>query len=76
VISNLPVLDRQLEDQARRFVNLVDEFYDRNVKLIMSGAESLDNIYRGSKLAFEFERTLSRLREMQSHDYLAREHLP
>ena len=39
LISNLPVLDRQLEDQARRFVNLVDEFYDRNVKLVMSGAE-------------------------------------
>ena len=42
----------------------------------MSGSASLENVYEGKKLVFEFERTLSRLREMQSHDYLAREHLP
>ena len=54
-------------EAARRFINLVDEFYDRNVKVAISAAESLPNLYSGTRLAFEFERTQSRLLEMQSH---------
>ncbi len=74
LISNVPVMGSDSDDQARRFINLVDEFYDRNVKLIMSAATGLEHLYEGERLGFEFERTKSRLLEMQSHDYLAREH--
>jgi cell division protein ZapE len=76
LISDVPQLGRDSEDQARRFISLIDEFYDRNVKLAMSVAVPLEGLYSGGNLAFEFERTLSRLLEMQSHDYLARAHRP
>ena len=57
-------------------MNLVDEFYDRNVKLVVSAAALPADLYRGSRLAFEFQRTASRLVEMQTHAYLARAHRP
>ncbi len=76
LISNVPRFTEVLENQARRFIALVDEFYDRNVKLILSAAVPLDQLYAGEALDFEFRRTRSRLEEMQSHDYLARPHLP
>ncbi len=76
LISNVPVMDWQMENQARRFVNLVDEFYDRGVKLILSAAAPVLELYTGEKLRFEFQRTASRLQEMQSHEYLERPHLP
>jgi cell division protein ZapE len=74
VLSDIPVLTNAQEDQARRFVTLIDEFYDRSVKLIFSSAAPVDAIYQGVKLKFEFERTASRLIEMQSQEYLARPH--
>jgi cell division protein ZapE len=74
LISGVPVFTPDTDDQARRFINLVDEFYDRNVKLVMAAAAPLAGLYGGGGLAFEFQRTISRLQEMQSHDYLAREH--
>lgn len=76
LLSRVPALTRELEDESRRFVNLVDEFYDRGVKLIIAAAEPLERLYQGERLQFEFQRTESRLREMQSHQYLARPHLP
>ncbi|MEX2489060.1 MAG: cell division protein ZapE [Pseudomonadales bacterium] len=76
LISNVPVFDTRKEDQARRFISLVDEFYDHNVKLILSAEAPVTELYRGNRLKFEFQRTESRLQEMQSHDYLAREHRP
>ncbi len=76
LIANIPRLSRETDDQARRFINLVDEFYDRNVKLVVSAAVPLMDLYAGGKLDFEFERTKSRLLEMQSRDYLARPHRP
>lgn len=76
LISNVPQLGEGREDAARRFVNMVDEFYDRNVKLIISAATPLDAIYVGRQLLFEFERTRSRLIEMQSMEYLSRGHRP
>lgn len=76
VISNVPKLTKELEDQARRFVALVDEFYDRRVKLILSAATTLSSLYTGERLQLEFQRTRSRLEEMQSHDYLASPHIP
>ena len=73
-VSDVPQFNVTLENQARRFIALVDEFYDRNVKLVVSAAAPLDQLYRGERLQFEFERTRSRLAEMQTHDYLARAH--
>lgn len=74
LISDVPQMDVKVDDKVRRFINMVDEFYDRGVKLIMSGDAPIHELYLGGKLSFEFDRTTSRLLEMQSHDYLAREH--
>lgn len=75
-ISGMPILTALHENQARRFINLVDEFYDRGVKLFISAAAAPDAIYQGTQLTFEFQRTLSRLTEMQSQEYLALPHKP
>jgi cell division protein ZapE len=76
IVQNVPLLDPLHEDEARRFIAVVDEFYDRNVNLIVSAAAAPAKLYRGERLAREFERTASRLVEMQSAEYLARQHLP
>ncbi|WP_317930942.1 cell division protein ZapE [Halioxenophilus sp. WMMB6] len=76
LISDVPQLGRDSDDMSRRFINLVDEFYDRNVKLVLSAAVPLPDIYSGGRLSFEFERTTSRLLEMQSREYLSRPHRP
>lgn len=76
ILSGVPVLDEFRENEARRFIALVDEFYDRRVKLIVSAAAPIGQTYTGHRLAREFERTRSRLLEMQSEEYLAAEHLP
>ena len=75
ILSDVPVLTADDENAARRFVSLVDELYDRRAKLILSAAAKPDALYRGNKLTFEFQRTLSRLLEMQSPDYLHAAHL-
>ncbi len=75
LLSDVPVFTRDREDAARRFIALIDEFYDRRVKLVISAAAAPLDLYQGERLRFEFERTASRLIEMQSEDYLAREHL-
>ncbi len=74
ILSGVPCLNDDNNDQARRFINLIDELYDRRVKLIISADCPLEGLYSGTRLSFEFERTRSRLVEMQSHDYLGREH--
>jgi cell division protein ZapE len=76
LLAGVPRLDEFRENEARRFIALVDEFYDRRVKLILSAAESIDCLYQGRRLRREFERTRSRLQEMQSHQYLAASHVP
>lgn len=75
VLQDVPVLDETRENAARRFIALVDELYDRGVDLVVSAAAPIDRLYRGTRLTFEFERTASRLVEMRSSGYLAREHL-
>ena len=76
LIGKVPIFTSETENQARRFISLVDEFYDRNVKLIISAEACIFDLYRGDLLVFEFRRTESRLQEMQSRDYLVREHRP
>ncbi|HEX7081388.1 MAG TPA: cell division protein ZapE [Gammaproteobacteria bacterium] len=76
LVSGVPRFSPALENQARRFIALVDEFYDRRVKLILSADAPVDELYRGNRLSHEFLRTRSRLVEMQSHDYLAAAHRP
>jgi cell division protein ZapE len=77
LLSNVPRFDDATNaDPARRFVHLVDEFYDRHVNLLLSAAADALSLYSGSKLEREFERTGSRLVEMQQQAYLAREHRP
>lgn len=75
IISDVPILTADLENAARRFVALVDEFYDRKVKLMVSAATGPDLLYAGKRLEFEFQRTSSRLTEMQSVEYLHAPHL-
>jgi cell division protein ZapE len=76
LVSNVPRFDATLENQARRFIALIDEFYDRRVKLILSAETPATELYRGERLKHDFLRTQSRLTEMQSHDYLAEAHRP
>lgn len=76
IVANVPPMGRKNEDQARRFLYLVDELYDRRVKLIISAAAPLEALYGEGKLKFEFDRATSRLLEMQSQDYLALPHRP
>jgi len=76
IVSDVPRLDYQLDNQARRFIAMVDEFYDRRVKLVLSASAPLVELYAGQRLAFEFERTTSRLIEMQSGEYLHLAHRP
>jgi len=76
-VSGVPVMDSAQDDAARRFIALVDELYDRGVKLFLSAAAGEPGgLYRGERLAFEFRRTASRLAEMQGRSYLARPHRP
>lgn len=74
LLSNVPVFDEAAENSARRFISLVDELYDRNVNLILSASAAPTELYNGEKLRFEFQRTSSRLIEMQSEQYLSKAH--
>ncbi len=74
LVSNVPHLNDVLSEGTRRFIYLVDEFYDRGVKLILTSEDSIIDLYNGEKLAFEIERTRSRLLEMQSDEYLNTAH--
>jgi cell division protein ZapE len=70
-LSDVPVFDGHNDDAARRFIALIDELYDRRVKLVASAAAEPLALYRGERLARDFERTASRLVEMRSDSYLA-----
>lgn len=74
MVDNVPALTDTFMDPTRRFIYLVDEFYDRRVKLLVRAEQSILELYQGEKLAFEIERTRSRLLEMQSEEYLSEEH--
>lgn len=74
ILASVPVFDTSTDDAARRFISLIDEFYDRHVKLVISAAAPISDLYRGERLQGEFARTQSRLIEMQSEAYLGLPH--
>jgi cell division protein ZapE len=71
LLSGVPQMPPRLASEARRFTWLVDVLYDRRVKLIMSAEVPPEQLYNEGPLAHEFPRTVSRLREMQSAEFLA-----
>jgi cell division protein ZapE len=73
LLSNVPHMPVNMASQARRFTWLVDVLYDRRVKLVLSAAVPAEQLYTEGPLAHEFPRTVSRLNEMQSKEYLALE---
>ncbi len=73
-ISQVPRFTAANENAARRFIMLIDEFYDRCVNIVLSAAAPPTGLYHGEKLKFEFQRAASRLIEMQTQQYLAGQH--
>jgi cell division protein ZapE len=73
IISNVFKMDETYDDMARRFINLVDELYDRNTGLILSATGWPADLYSGQRLEKEFERTISRLQEMRVRNLLSSE---
>jgi len=71
ILSNVPEMPPRLASEARRFTWLVDVLYDRRVKLVISAAVPPEQLYADGPLAHEFPRTVSRLQEMQSQEYLS-----
>jgi cell division protein ZapE len=76
LISNIPIMGKLQDDAARRFVNLIDELYDRGVNVVVSAEAAPTELYTGKRMAFEFDRTISRLMEIRSKEYLLAEHDP
>jgi len=75
ILVDIPRMGPDNRDKAVRFITLVDTFYERKVKFICSAAASPDKLYVEGDGAFEFQRTVSRLMEMQSPEYLALDHI-
>lgn len=77
ILEEVPIFDQYKEDSARRLINLIDVFYEHNVKLILSAETVASELYigRNPQVTFEFNRTVSRLTEMQSVEYLAKAHI-
>lgn len=75
MLYNVPVMGPRKENAARRFLALVDEFYECHVKLVIAAETSMFEIYQEEQLKFEYQRCLSRLQEMQSEEYLKLPHL-
>src|SRR5471030_1575271 len=75
ILAEIPRMGPDNRDQAVRFITLIDSFYERKVKFICSAAASPDKLYVEGDGAFEFQRTVSRLMEMQSPEYLALDHI-
>ncbi|WP_374449145.1 AFG1/ZapE family ATPase, partial [Stella sp.] len=70
ILSGVPKMGRDQRDVAKRFVTLIDALYDRRVRFLCSAEAEPGQLYPAGDGAFEFQRTASRLEEMQSADYL------
>ena len=75
LLSGVPVMDESKDDVAQRFIHLIDALYDHHVKLIVTATAPPCQLYRGTRHALSFQRTVSRLQEMGSEAYLASAHL-
>ncbi len=75
LLANVTQMNESNDDIARRFIAMIDEFYERRVKLIISAQVAAEELYTTGRLSFEFQRCLSRLQEMQSREYLSLPHL-
>lgn len=74
IISNVPQLTDQDLDAVAYFINLIDICYDRRIKLLISASVPISELYLHGRLKFEFQRTASRLQEMQSNEYINSSH--
>lgn len=74
IMVAIPQFTQENNDEARRFITLIDTLYEHGVKFLCSAAVPPQSLYTGGEISFEFERTISRLMEMQSEDYLKRGH--
>ncbi len=75
ILAEIPKMGPDNRDKAARFVTMIDSFYEKKVKFVCSAATSPDKLYIDGDGAFEFQRTVSRLMEMQSPEYLALDHI-
>ena len=76
LISDIPIMDSSMDDAARRFTNMIDIFYDFQVNLIVTAQAKPEKLYISTQLKEAFKRTVSRLKEMQTKEYLEVKHLP
>lgn len=74
ILVAIPQFNQENSNEARRFIHLIDALYEYGVKFLCSAAVPLQSLYTGEEISFEFERTISRLMEMQSESYLTRGH--
>ncbi|PIR37591.1 MAG: cell division protein ZapE [Alphaproteobacteria bacterium CG11_big_fil_rev_8_21_14_0_20_39_49] len=74
LLTDIPKMSREHRNEAKRFVTLIDELYEHRVKLICTAQTSPEKLYEHGEGSFEFDRTVSRLVEMQSGQYLAKGH--
>ena len=75
VLSGVPTLSAEKRNEARRFMTLIDALYEHRVKLVVSAAAPPERLYPSGDGAVEFQRTVSRLQEMRSADYIAKAHM-
>jgi len=73
ILSDVPAISASMSSEARRFIWLIDVLYDHKIKLLISAAVPMDELYTVGALSMEFQRTLSRLIEMQSDEYMETE---
>lgn len=71
-LENVPKMGYDRSNEAKRFMVMVDTFYEMGIRLVIGAETAPHKLYHGDKLAYEFERTVSRLLEMQSADYLTK----
>jgi cell division protein ZapE len=74
IIVGIPVMTREMRNEAARFVTLIDALYEHRVKLLAAADAEPEDLYPSGDGNFEFQRTVSRLEEMQSADYLGEGH--
>jgi cell division protein ZapE len=70
MLSHIPIIEAHQDNIIALFIRLIDVLYDQKIRLIFSAAAELDDLYQGGKYTFEFQRTQSRLVEMQSHEWM------